>query len=196
LAWFQRGGRKPQEQPTRLDYYLGLGAYDALGIKLREGRIEVKQRQAQHGTVHLSPQFTGAMERWQKWSWALAEADSRLAEDWISWPAWVGVEKKRWLLMVQTTGEDGVRLTLDGESVEQGCQIELAQIRARGQAAWSLSLEGFGGASAGRETLLLAATHLFSEEPIDLPLSVDNSCGYPQWLATLERAGPLSGQGG
>lgn len=192
LKWFQRGGRQPQEQPLRVDYYLGLGANDSLGIKLREGRIEIKQREAQHGAVQLGPQFVGMMERWRKWSWglawdqgSLAEAQDRLAQDWISSPTWTGVEKKRWLLIVRATREDGIAPAPDAGTVDEGCQVELAQIRARGQVVWSLSFEGFGGTSAGRETVLIAAAHLFSGERVDLPLSSGNSFGYPKWLAML-----------
>jgi len=176
-----------------VDYYLGLGKYDFLSIKLREGRIEIKQREAQHGTVRFRPQFVGVMERWRKWSWALADPGASLAQDWISSPAWIGVEKKRWLLMYQTSPEQGIVPTPDGEVFGQGCQVELSSIQAQGQAGWSLSFEGFGGEAAGRETLLLVAARLFSRGSLDLPLSVNNSYGYPKWLAMLGDEAPYSG---
>lgn len=193
LAWFHRIEQKPQEQPPRIDYYLDLGAHDSLGIKLREGRIEIKQREAQHGPVQLGGQFSGVMERWRKWSWALAEPDASLVQDWIASTAWIGVEKRRWLIVYQTGREDGIAPALEGEVVEQGCQVELARIQAQGQAGWSLSFEGFGGEAAGGETLLLVAAYLFDGEPIDLPLFTGNSYGYPKWLATLGNAAPISG---
>ena len=49
LEWFEQGELTPEEQPYRVDYYLRLSDRDSLGIKLREGRIEVKQRHRQHG---------------------------------------------------------------------------------------------------------------------------------------------------
>lgn len=187
LAWFHRVGQKPQEQPPRVDYYLDLGEQDTLGIKLREGRIEIKQREALHGAVHLGPQVVGMMEGWRKWSWPLGEPDAGQVQNWISLPNWIGVRKERWLLVYQTGLEDGVSQAPDGGVVEQGCQVELSRIQARGQASWSLSFEGFGGETAGRKTLLLVAVHLFSREAIDLPLSASNSYGYPQWL--VQRGG-------
>ena len=42
--WFSTLGRQPEFQPPRLDYYLRLLDGDALGIKIREGKVEVKQR--------------------------------------------------------------------------------------------------------------------------------------------------------
>ncbi|MFN2186104.1 MAG: hypothetical protein ACK2UU_19140 [Anaerolineae bacterium] len=193
LEWFHRAGQKPQEQPPRVDYYLDLGEHDSLGIKLREGRIEIKQREAQHGTVHLGPQVAGVMERWRKWSWALAVPDSILAQNSISSPVWIGVEKERWLLLYQTGLEGEIAPAPDGGVVEQGCQVELSRIQAQDQVGWSLSFESFGGKAAGREMLLLVAAHLFSREAIDLRLSVSNSYGYPKWLAMLGRADPCFG---
>jgi hypothetical protein len=190
LSWFSRVGQQPQEQPSRIDYYLDLGDYDSLGIKLREGRIEIKQREAWQGTVQLGPQFVGVMEQWRKWSWALAEPDAGLASDWISTASWIGVEKKRWLLRYQACREEEITPAPDGEAVEQGCQVELAQVQAQGQVGWSLSFESYGGESAGRETLLLVAARLFSGESIDLPLSADTSYGYPKWLAMLGDKAP------
>lgn len=196
LTWFhrieQKLQQKPQQQPPRVDYYLNLGGYDSLGIKLREGRIEIKQREAEHGTVHLGRRLAGMMERWRKWSWALTESDTSLVQGWIASPAWVGVEKKRWLLMYQTSREEGIAPALEGKVVEQGCQVELASIEAQGHAGWSLSFEGFGGEASGRETLLLVAAHLFNGEPADLPLSTGNSYGYPKWLAMLGNTAPVS----
>ena len=182
LAWFQRVGQKPQEQTPRVDYYLDLGEQGDLGIKLREGRIEIKQREAHHGAVQLGPQVAGIMERWRKWSWSRGDSELEPAQHWMSPPAWVGVRKKRWLLVYQTGFEDGVSRAPEGSVIEQGCQVELSRIQTQGQSNWSLSLEGFGGETAGSKALLAVAVHLFSREAIDLPLCASNSYGYPQWL--------------
>jgi hypothetical protein len=190
LAWFYTV-EKPQEQPSRVDYYLDLGAYDSLGIKLREGRIEIKQREAQHGTAHFGSRFAGAMERWRKWSWDLAGPGTGLAQGGNSSPAWIGVGKKRWLVTYQTGGEEGIAPAPDGEAIEQGCQVELSRIQAQGQASWSLSFEAFGGEGAGRQALLLAAAHVLAGEPVDLSLSVANSYGYPKWLAKKGEKAPI-----
>ncbi|MFN2285080.1 MAG: hypothetical protein ACK2UQ_11710, partial [Anaerolineae bacterium] len=53
LAWYHYGERAPEAQPTRIDYYLRLSDHGDLGIKLREGRIEIKQRAKQYGAQQL-----------------------------------------------------------------------------------------------------------------------------------------------
>jgi hypothetical protein len=193
LAWFHTVEQKPQEQPSRVDYYLDLGAYDSLGIKLREGRIEIKQREILHGTIQLGAQSVGAMEQWRKWSWDLAYPVPGRAPGWNSSPAWIGVEKKRWLFLYQTGREGDIAPAPDGEGIEQGCQVELSRIQVQGQAGWSLSFEAFGGEAAGREALLLVAAQFLAGKPIDLPLSAANSYGYPKWLAGRRDGAPVSG---
>ncbi|NIV28827.1 MAG: hypothetical protein GWN58_04720, partial [Anaerolineae bacterium] len=42
--WFARGEPAPIHEPPRMDHYLRLQRSNALGIKLREGRLEIKQR--------------------------------------------------------------------------------------------------------------------------------------------------------
>lgn len=44
MAWFLRLHGEPEEPGHRVDYYLRLSDADALGIKLRDGRIEIKTR--------------------------------------------------------------------------------------------------------------------------------------------------------
>ena len=53
-AWFEARGSRMAYQAPRRDRYLGLPG-DALNVKLREGRIEIKLRQRQGEVLPLHP---------------------------------------------------------------------------------------------------------------------------------------------
>ena len=94
-AWYEAQVCAASDQPPRTDFYLRLDDDDSLGIKLREGRIEVKQRKEAGGLVQLSEKVVGQVEAWRKWSFDLAETEESVAEA----TQWVGVWKaRRWWL--------------------------------------------------------------------------------------------------
>ena len=134
LEWFQQGTRKPEEQPRRVDYYLRLTDGDSLGIKLREGRIEIKQRHRQCGVVCLHKRATGVVEHWRKWSFGLAEAYGEPASVAAAAPSWIGVGKRRRLRTYRLTrGKEAVTVSAL-ETIDQGCNLELANIEVHGKA--------------------------------------------------------------
>ncbi|MGD8968471.1 MAG: hypothetical protein PVI07_13255, partial [Anaerolineae bacterium] len=67
-----------QRHPAREDHYLRLSDTYALGIKLRQGRIEAKQRVRRPGVVRFHERVTGIVEHWRKWSFQLAEPSRAL----------------------------------------------------------------------------------------------------------------------
>jgi len=184
LEWFQAGGSHPYEPFSRTDYYLRRPAGDTLGIKLREGRIEIKQRQREYGLQRLHQRVAGQVEGWGKWSFALAGADSGISGVVASDPAWVGVKKERRLRVYQLTADKEVIATSAGENPAQGCGVELTQVSVGEQVWWSLGFEAFGVESTQQDSLLRIARHVLSasEPPA---LDAQDSRSYPQWLATL-----------
>ncbi len=69
--WFQRG-REPAVPVKREDRYLLLPGVADMGIKEREGRLEIKGRLAVLKTHAITPEIEGRAERWCKWSHAAA----------------------------------------------------------------------------------------------------------------------------
>lgn len=184
LAWFQRLGGVLGAPAARTDYYLRLADGDALGVKLREGRIEIKQRQRQYGLLRLHQRAAGRVEGWRKWSFALAGADSQLVGGVALDPAWVGVKKERRLRVYRLTAAQEVMAIPAGENPAQGCGVELTQVNVGGQGWWSLGFEAFGEEVTLQESLLLVARHVLSAaEPPALDAQYSRS--YPQWLVTL-----------
>jgi hypothetical protein len=187
LEWFLVGGSDPCAPASRTDYYLRLSDGDALGIKLREGRIEIKQRQRGYGVRRLHQRVAGQVEGWGKWSFALAGADSGVVGGVGSDPAWVGVKKERRLWVYQLTADQEVIAIPAGVNPAQGCGVELTQVTVGEQVWWSLGFEAFGAESTLQDGLLRIARYVLSasEPPA---LDARNSCSYPQWLATLPTA--------
>ena len=165
-------------QPPRTDFYLQLDNDDSLGIKLREGRIEVKQREGVGTLVHLGQQAAGLVESWRKWSFNLAEAEERVTEQWL------GVWKARRWCLFDMGGNGRITPADTTTSLEQGCACELTEVRLTHSSErwWSLGFEAFGGTAVDRrERLLLVAKWFLGR--VDAPiLAVDQSYSYPRWL--------------
>ena len=176
VAWFRQVVGEPEEQLGRVDHYLRLESTEALGIKMREGRIEIKQRQQRLGLVRFQVGIAGQVEAWRKWSFGLAWAGAFAPPS-----SWIAVEKKRTLHRVQIGGE-GLIVPLPAGSYEAvGCGLELTRIGVGGAIWWSLGLESFGPEATLRDSLMAVAGHLFASGTVP-QLEAAVSCGYPRWL--------------
>jgi hypothetical protein len=183
-AWFHRGERRPVEQLHRVDHYLWLGGLAELGIKLRQGRIEVKRRHTVHGVVHFHRQISGSVEEWHKWSFALAAAHRLPGDAGTQNSAWIKVRKERQLRKYRITNERQPIAVPDAEYPVQGCHLELTRIRVGENRWWSLGLEAFGPAGALWQYLSLVVDHILGQGLLPT-LEARHSCGYPRWVALV-----------
>ncbi len=183
-AWFGRIGPLPEEQPIRVDHYLHLPDKDSLGIKLREGRLEIKQRQRQVGVVRFHERVAGLVEQWRKWSFPLAHNEPTVPgpDD-----AWIAVEKRRRLRRYQLIDGKHVETVAVATDAAQGCELELSRIKAADQQWWSLCFEAFGDEAALQENLRQVVSHVLAarEPPV---LKANASCGYPVWLQLVTKS--------
>lgn len=180
-AWYGQLGPLPEEQPGRVDHYLRLADNDSLGIKLREGRLEIKRRESEPRRIDVHPRVSGLVARWRKWSFPLAESDPGLTG---ADSAWVAVEKRRRLRRYRVTGERQVELVLGEAEPGQGCELELSRIEAAGRQWWSVCFEVFGNEANLEKYLQLTAQHVFgiAEPPL---FDLEESRSYPAWLADI-----------
>jgi hypothetical protein len=191
-GWFQRRGPGVVAQPRRVDFYLHLPDTDSLGVKLREGRIELKQRQRQFGVVPFPGRAAGLVEHWRKWSFGLAAAEAALVSAVASSTAWIGVSKERGLHRYQVT-EGGEVVAASGTGFPgRGCDLELTRIRVGAREWWSLGLEVFGEESTLHARLLLVAGRVLAAGP-SLGLDERDSFGYPAWLRMVVPGGSEAG---
>ena len=176
MTWFADDDPATDIQSPRVDHYLRLPEIDGLGIKIREGRLEIKRRYASESAV-LTPRVAGLVELWRKWGAGPVDDDSSFASD----VAWVAVEKTRRLRTYRvapdgTVAPSGRSVTPSGE-----CSVELTEAVVDGQRWWTLGFEALGEEAALRRTLDAVARHVLGEMP-ETTLALDASYGYPRWL--------------
>lgn len=163
VAWWRSRG--PIGWAERTDVYHVPGP--DMGIKLREGRFEVKGRTAEHGLRALAPGVSGRVESWVKWSY-----ESPISFDGVA------VAKRRSLRMIAPDGSAR-------EPMAPGAVgVELTTLEVRGAAWWTVGLEALDdGTGDPVERLLAAAATALAGTP---GLSAAQSAGYPAWLLSLD----------
>ncbi len=160
-------------QPPRQDRYLAVPETDALGIKTRDGRLEVKRRLAPGRPLALPGGGAGVAEPWVKWGVPAAAHAALPADD---DPRWRTVPKRRWLWVfpagAETPAADPtVRLPA-------GCGVELTELAVDGAPWWTVGAEAFG------PDPVLALAPLGR---LPFPLTPETAASYPAWLQRLAR---------
>lgn len=158
-AWFGALG-EPVAEEARTDHYLAPSS-DALGVKLREGRLEMKRRDGTGGPVAAGPARATA-EAWTKWSFALAEP--------------VGALDGSWLAVAKRRRQRALELAAGR------CALELSEVTVCGAGWWSVCLEAEADTPAARRTALAAAAARWLAVDGAPALAAADARGYPAWL--------------
>jgi len=177
LDWFGSLGPGLAAPPPRTDRYLLLPGRDDLGIKLREGQLEIKGRTAELGRHRVGARAVGEAEAWCKWSLAPEEVPEALrildADPDLGLP----IHKDRSLRRL-VAGESGVRSApLD---LLEGCQVEVTALETPFGVWWTLGLEALVGPEPDLTPLLAIGAHLFRDFPD--ALGEGDARSYPGWL--------------
>ena len=186
LLWFESFPDPVQDEPVRTDKYLLIGELDELGIKIRQGRLEIKQRLGDLGVVQISDRVEGLVEYWMKWSFEVAENEDYLSYLDLSGPNWTSVHKRRKLRRYQMSKNGQVLAVSDTLIPPDSCEVELTEIWSREQSWWSLAFEAAGEIQTSKEVLMTISRHLIEVEGAP-KLTAKNSFGYPKWLVELNR---------
>lgn len=172
------------------DVYLPLPGHDDLGIKLREGQVQIKGRLSRYGTCQLAERHAGMLERWVKWSYSDLPAAfvSLFADDAHLQLPRIAVHKTRALRRFQLSPFDGswIETPVDA-NVDHGLNLELTELQVTGQSWCSLAAEAFPlteNLPAGVTRLLDA----FLGHLDGLTLTAAQSGGYPAWLGQLAQS--------
>ena len=188
--WFRRGNLSVQ-QPDRTDAYLAIPGCRTAGIKLREGRFEVKMRTEEPVPVDYPGAVSGYVDSWVKWSRYTGE--SRRADGFPigEGEEWVEVRKRRTVrgFSLDGTGGEGDPREVDGRGArpEQGCGLELTEVGVLGPREstwWTLGLEGFDDEGDPAGCLDRVARYFFAASPPPVTVGLDASCSYAAWLAS------------
>lgn len=190
-GWFKIAAS--HRQSPRTDAYLMQPQTAAVGIKQREGRLEVKSLVTAPAPFALQPlsfRVTGTHDSWIKWSFK-SPNDAALAASLATQGPWFAVHKKRALhLLVLEAGD--AHLLEEHQHVAQGCIAELTELHTA-QGDWlTLGFEAFGEdlAEGKNPARLLGYVQGFLERLGAPPEALDTprSQSYPLWLQQLNRS--------
>jgi hypothetical protein len=183
MRWFKNAGIHLNQQPERIDYYLEVPQSDFLGLKFREGRVELKQRYGEIEKWRCHDSVIGWIEYWTKWGYEVKDLEAARATIRDHPGSWNGVVKNRSLHLYEITDRGRISGCLPGIFPPMGCGWEVTQIRLEGdkRSWWSMGFEAFGPAEKLRYALLEAINHVMPPTEV-IELAPENSYGYPHWL--------------
>ncbi len=175
-GWF---GRFPAVMESREDTYLLDPPLPGLSVKVRGGgELEVKAYRGSPGILKVAGRARGRLESWQKWSLPVSPP-SRAGGP----PAgWRPVRKRRRISGFSLASGQIVARG-PGPGGEPRCEVELTDVRTRGEDWWTLGFEATGPASLLRSALEATAALVFAQAlPGGVEPGPDESRSYAQWL--------------
>jgi hypothetical protein len=179
--WFEQNclTESSNSPEKRTDWYL-YSPSDFIGIKLREGRLEVKWRQAELGTVRFGASVEGNAEKWAKWM--CYDSTGEIQPKTVSSnPEWLSVQKVRYSQIYQVLPDFSVQPVSAQENIDNTCNVELTSLVVRDTNWWSLAFE-----ASGQDTNLMnnlqATTNLVFNTYDGSKFRCENSYAYPTWL--------------
>jgi hypothetical protein len=179
--WKGRLGDEP-------DIYLLIPGSTDLGIKWREGELQIKGRVAALGAQLFAGRHQGAVERWIKWSYRdLPDAWRRL----FATPAENGliavpVRKIRALRKLRLDLFTGTANEVAPDTlIDRGMALELTDLELNGSRYCSLAFEAFPDDS-GMHLAFARTVSRFLHTLRDTELEADQSLSYPAWLERVQ----------
>lgn len=140
-AWFD--SQEVNSLDKREDIYLNL-KNSSIGIKLRNGNIEIKQCVENRSKGCLTPKVWGCFEKYLKWSFPSYE--NSLLYSAISQGAfeeWITVKKQRYVLNIgELNGK--IQFLPIQHRLKSGCQVEFTQLEVHKEQWFTFGIEWFG----------------------------------------------------
>jgi hypothetical protein len=168
------------------DVYLRIPGSEDLGIKWREGELQIKGRTAALGTQAFGKIHHGRVERWVKWSYANMPDEFRTLFAEGSRLPRVAVHKSRALRKLRLDTMLGSAQEVDPKTlVDRGLGCELTNLVVSGARFCSLGFEAFPDDAAMHEAFARTVS-LFLEGLQSVELGVPNSMSYPMWFGQLD----------
>jgi len=179
--WSGRLGGKPDA------YLLVPGATD-IGIKWREGQLQIKGLESSLGTQIFSANFKGKVERWIKWGYegnAIENAFTPWFNPANTSPQIIEVHKTRFLRKVRMSPFSQTPIEVDSKTlIDRGGALEVTDLRVGERAFTSVAFEVFPNDS-GMHGDFTVFVNAFLEKLSGVELTGSNSMSYPEWLRTL-----------
>jgi hypothetical protein len=180
--WFEQNCLvKPSPPEERTDVYLHSPGCDFLGIKLRQGRLEVKWCQAELGTMRFGELIEGNAQKWGKWLCEDSTGESFQPATVLTQPYWISVHKIRYTQLYEVLPDFSVQRIPTNEGINNACSVELTQLAIADNNWWSLGLEARGDDSRVMDNLQVTGSFIFNTVTF-VKLLRENSYPYPKWL--------------
>ncbi len=178
LTWWNTLG-EPVVTDNRTDVYLQSSSPD-VGVKLRQGNLEVKYRQARLGTIEINGFGSSHVEEWLKWI-CIDDSSSLTPAQIADRSGWINVAKSRSQRLYQVEFGDKIQLRSIAKPQAGAAAIEITQLQVEQQIWWTIACEYLGDKLDLDRQFLPLVNALLSACPIaDSDRSI--SGGYPQWL--------------
>jgi hypothetical protein len=173
---------RDDDQP---DVYLRIPGSEDLGIKWREGELQIKGRTAMLGTQVFGRLHQGRVERWVKWSYTKMPDEFRaLFAEGPRLPI-VSVRKVRALRKLRLDTMLGTAQEVDAKTfVDRGLGCELTNLEVSGKTFCSLAFEAFPDDAAMHEAFACTVS-AFLDGLQNVELGAAKSMSYPIWLGQL-----------
>jgi hypothetical protein len=185
--WVEAGARHPQwsgRMDGKPDVYIVVPGAADMGIKWREGQLQIKGRECALGRQVFAGGHEGNVERWIKWSYDGPAIEQRFGA-WFSQPRIIEVFKTRCLRKLRINPFSHAQTEVDASAaIERGGCLEVTDLRVGKAAYCSVAFESFPNDSAMHGDFT-AFVNGFLEKLQGSPLTASNSMGYPAWLQTL-----------
>ncbi|MBM1105893.1 hypothetical protein JQC67_07075 [Aurantibacter crassamenti] len=176
MDWFNKQGLTFDSVNQRNDIYLNI-KNESVGIKLRDGHLEIKHRIGKPTTVKLTNTIKGHFKEWNKWRIKADETDSVFSELAVkNHQEWIAKKKERIGLKLYSDKGSLKTTSIDWQG-DFGCQIEYSRIHIKDKTWYTFGLEWFG-----HEFLNLDST-LISEITGETNFRLRQSMGYPTFLS-------------
>jgi hypothetical protein len=179
--WIGRLGGKP-------DAYMIIPESADMGIKWREGQLQIKGLESSLGTQKFTGHYEGKVERWVKWSYE----GKRIETAFTPWftnvnatPRIVEIHKTRRLRKVRMNPFTPTMIEVDPDTfIDRGGSLEVTDLRVGGNEYSSVAFEAFPNDS-GMHSDFTAFVNFFLGKLHGVELTEFNSMSYPAWLQTL-----------
>ena len=179
--WTGRLGGKP-------DVYLVVPGAADMGIKWREGQLQIKGLESAMGTQKFAGQHEGQVERWIKWSYegkSIEDAFSRWFTDESATTRTVEVFKTRCLRKVRISPFSQTPIEVDSQTqIDRGGALEVTDLRVGSNAYTSVAFEAFPN-DPGMHADFTVFVNAFLGKLTGVELTASNSLSYPAWLKAL-----------
>lgn len=191
-SWFEGSAPFPREAPLGApewrgraggepDVYLLMAGCTDMGVKWREGTLQVKGRVEDLGARRFDARHEGRVQRWIKWTYPEVPAAYRalFEQGERHGLATASVHKTRAQRMF-SLGADGPHEVATGNVLDRGVGFEMAELERDGVRHCSIAFEAFPDdavTAAGFDAVVGG----FLRELADT-LAADASMAYPEWL--------------